>query len=204
MAYEHLLSIPPLISPPWGFVNLLPRVILSCAVHRDNFLILPVPRQSSDSFVSIVREIVYRTLKQTGDPDGFRNSTRYECLKCGRGWESCFFASLLGTNEDWNKRRQLIGSTFCLEKKKKKLKKVVAIRERILWENCINIIIVSRNFFPNPKRRYFDSIWISILIKAKNYWHWSIFEMEVSSVQSITIMRIFFRGIGYLSNVYYS
>lgn len=65
-AYEHLLSIPPLISPPWGFVNLLPRVILSCAVHRDNFLILPVPRQSSDSFVSIVREIVYRTLKQTG------------------------------------------------------------------------------------------------------------------------------------------
>lgn len=64
--YERLLSIPPLISPPWSFVNLLPRVILSCAVHRDNFLILPVPRQSSDSFVSIVREIVYRTLKQTG------------------------------------------------------------------------------------------------------------------------------------------
>lgn len=89
-------------------------------------------------------------------------------------------------------------------KKKKKLKRVVAIRERILWENCINIIIVSRNFFPNPKRRYFDSIWISILIKAKNYWHWSVFEMEVSSVESITIMRIFFRGIGYLSNVYYS
>lgn len=105
-AYEHLLSIPPLISPPWGFVNLLPRVILSCAVHRDNFLILPVPRQSSDSFVSIVREIVYRTIKR--DPDGFRNSTRYECLKCGWGWESCFFASLLGPNEDWNKRRQLI------------------------------------------------------------------------------------------------
>lgn len=75
--------------------------------------------------------------------------------------------------------------------------------KEILWENCINIIIVSRNFFPQREGEILwltclRSIWISILIKA-NYWHWSVFEMEVSSVQSITIMRIFFRGIGYLS-----
>lgn len=152
------------------------------------------------SFPSCARLFTEPSSKR--DPDGFRNSTRYECLKCGRGWESCFFASLLSTNEDWNKRRQLIGSTFCLALKKKKNWKEWYEKE-ILWENCINIIIVSRNFFPQREGEILwltclRSIWISILIKA-NYWHWSVFEMEVSSVQSITIMRIFFRGIGYLS-----
>lgn len=201
MAYEHLLSIPPLISPPWGFVNLLPRVILSCAVHRDNFLILPVPRQSSDSFVSIVREIVYRTLKQTGSG---------RVSKLDSVWMSevrpRVRVVLFRVASEYERRLKQKETAYWIDvlprvEKKKNWKEWY--EKEILWENCINIIIVSRNFFPQREGEILwlnclRSIWISILIKA-NYWHWSVFEMEVSSVQSITIMRIFFRGIGYLS-----